>query len=340
MRGPAAGSPAARRVRRHRPARRERAREAQALGGADRLCRAVGGGRLQPGAPADRAVCRDGADRTASRATRKRRQALSTCSAGCRLPDPERIGFRYPHQVSGGQLQRAMTAMAMSCRPDLIIFDEPTTALDVTTQIEVLAAIKDIVRHFHTAAIYISHDLAVVAQMADRIMVLRYGTLVEEAPTREDAEPSRAALYEVALGGALAHEARGAERRRAAARRRHRCPLRRVPGAARRGRRGAPRADGRGGRRIGLRQVDARPRDLRAAAAEQRQDPLLRPAVAADARGAAQGAPAPAPDDLPVAGHRAEPAPPGARHSGPAARELPSGFAVPRATGGSTSSCT
>ncbi|MGE0117863.1 MAG: ABC transporter ATP-binding protein [Dongiaceae bacterium] len=101
-----------------------------------------------------------------------------------RLPDPEHIGERYPHQVSGGQLQRAMTAMAMSCRPDLIVFDEPTTALDVTTQIEVLAAIKDVVRQFHTAAIYITHDLAVVAQMADRIMVLRYGELVEEAPTR------------------------------------------------------------------------------------------------------------------------------------------------------------
>jgi peptide/nickel transport system ATP-binding protein len=102
-----------------------------------------------------------------------------------RLPDPERIGNRYPHQVSGGQLQRAMTAMSMSCRPDLIVFDEPTTALDVTTQIEVLAAIKDVVRQFHTAAIYITHDLAVVAQMADRIMVLRYGRLVEEAPTRQ-----------------------------------------------------------------------------------------------------------------------------------------------------------
>ncbi len=101
------------------------------------------------------------------------------------LPDPDGIGYRYPHQVSGGQLQRAMTAMALSCRPDLIIFDEPTTALDVTTQIEVLATIRDIVREFNTAAIYISHDLAVVAQMADRIMVLRYGELVEEASTRK-----------------------------------------------------------------------------------------------------------------------------------------------------------
>ena len=100
-----------------------------------------------------------------------------------RLPNPEEIGFRYPHQVSGGQLQRAMTAMAMSCRPDLIIFDEPTTALDVTTQIEVLAAIRDIVTQFNTAAIYITHDLAVVAQMADRIKVLLRGDEVEEART-------------------------------------------------------------------------------------------------------------------------------------------------------------
>ena len=100
------------------------------------------------------------------------------------LPNPDTIGERYPHQVSGGQLQRAMTAMAMSCRPDLIIFDEPTTALDVTTQVEVLAAMRRIVEEFNTAAIYITHDLAVVAQMAHRIMVLRYGNLVEEAETR------------------------------------------------------------------------------------------------------------------------------------------------------------
>lgn len=100
------------------------------------------------------------------------------------LPNPEEIGFRYPHQVSGGQLQRAMTAMAMSCRPDLIIFDEPTTALDVTTQIEVLAAIRDIVDQFNTAAIYITHDLAVVAQMADTIKVLLKGDEVEEADTK------------------------------------------------------------------------------------------------------------------------------------------------------------
>ncbi len=100
------------------------------------------------------------------------------------LPDPQNIGYRYPHQVSGGQLQRAMTAMALACRPDLLVFDEPTTALDVTTQIEVLATIRDIVEQFNAAAIYITHDLAVVAQMADRIMVLRYGDLIEEADTK------------------------------------------------------------------------------------------------------------------------------------------------------------
>ena len=100
------------------------------------------------------------------------------------LPDPDSIGERFPHQVSGGQLQRAMTAMAMGCEPEIVVFDEPTTALDVTTQIEVLAAIKEAVRARGVSAIYITHDLAVVAQLADRIMVLRYGNLVEEGDAR------------------------------------------------------------------------------------------------------------------------------------------------------------
>ena len=101
------------------------------------------------------------------------------------LPNPDSIGERYPHQVSGGQLQRVMTAMAMSPRPDLIIFDEPTTALDVTTQVEVLASMRRIVEQYNTAAIYITHDLAVVAQMADHIKVLRYGETIEDADTRK-----------------------------------------------------------------------------------------------------------------------------------------------------------
>jgi peptide/nickel transport system ATP-binding protein len=99
------------------------------------------------------------------------------------LPDPENFGQRFPHQVSGGQLQRAMTAMALCAEPDLIVFDEPTTALDVTTQIDVLAAIKDAIRDTGVAALYISHDLAVVAQVADEIMVLRGGRMVELGST-------------------------------------------------------------------------------------------------------------------------------------------------------------
>ncbi len=101
------------------------------------------------------------------------------------LPTPEKIGYRYPHELSGGQLQRAMVAMSMSCGPDIIVFDEPTTALDVTTQIEVLAAVKEITEKMNKAALYITHDLAVVAQVATRIMVLRNGRLVEEGETRK-----------------------------------------------------------------------------------------------------------------------------------------------------------
>ena len=101
------------------------------------------------------------------------------------LPNPESFGRRYPHQVSGGQLQRAMTAMALCPKPDLVIFDEPTTALDVTTQIEVLAAIKKAIRDTGVAALYITHDLAVVAQVSDDIMVLRYGKIVEYGPVAQ-----------------------------------------------------------------------------------------------------------------------------------------------------------
>jgi peptide/nickel transport system ATP-binding protein len=99
------------------------------------------------------------------------------------LPNPDTIGSRYPHQVSGGQLQRCMTAMALCPKPDLVIFDEPTTALDVTTQIDVLAAIKEAIRDTQVAALYITHDLAVVAQVADEIMVLRHGRMVELGET-------------------------------------------------------------------------------------------------------------------------------------------------------------
>jgi peptide/nickel transport system ATP-binding protein len=101
------------------------------------------------------------------------------------LPDPDNIGKRYPHQVSGGQLQRLMAAMALITDPDLVILDEPTTALDVTTQIEVLRAFKQVVQERGSTAVYVSHDLAVVAQMADRIVVLRDGQIRENGPTEQ-----------------------------------------------------------------------------------------------------------------------------------------------------------
>ncbi len=99
------------------------------------------------------------------------------------LPDPDNIGERYPHQVSGGQLQRCMTALALCPEPDLVVFDEPTTALDVTTQIDVLMAIKEAIADTGVAALYITHDLAVVAQVSDDIMVLRMGNTVEYGNT-------------------------------------------------------------------------------------------------------------------------------------------------------------
>lgn len=95
------------------------------------------------------------------------------------LPDAEHIGKRYPHQVSGGQLQRVMAAMAMICDPKLLILDEPTTALDVTTQIEVLRSFKKLIKGSRTSAIYVSHDLAVVSQIADQVLVLKSGVIVE-----------------------------------------------------------------------------------------------------------------------------------------------------------------
>jgi peptide/nickel transport system ATP-binding protein len=99
------------------------------------------------------------------------------------LPEPDRIGNRFPHQVSGGQLQRLMAAMAMCCGPEMLIFDEPTTALDVTTQIDVLRSFKEVIRKQGAAAIYVTHDLAVVAQIADRIIVLLNGEIQEQGKT-------------------------------------------------------------------------------------------------------------------------------------------------------------
>jgi len=101
------------------------------------------------------------------------------------LPDPDRLGGRYPHQVSGGQLQRLMAAMALCGKPDLLVLDEPTTALDVTTQIEVLKTFKKVIQEEGAAAIYVTHDLAVVAQIADHITVLYNGAVQEQGDVHQ-----------------------------------------------------------------------------------------------------------------------------------------------------------
>ena len=101
------------------------------------------------------------------------------------LPDPEILGKRYPHQVSGGQLQRLMAAMALCGKPDLLVLDEPTTALDVTTQIEVLKAFKSVIKQEGSSAIYVTHDLSVVAQIADDIVVLYAGEIQEHGSAEQ-----------------------------------------------------------------------------------------------------------------------------------------------------------
>jgi ABC-type dipeptide/oligopeptide/nickel transport system ATPase component len=238
------------------------------------------------------------------------------------LPDPETIGSRYPHQVSGGQLQRVMTAMAMSPRPDLIIFDEPTTALDVTTQVEVLSAMRNIVEEFNTAAIYITHDLAVVAQMADFIKVLRYGEEVEQAPTRkmltQPEQPYTKSLWSVR---ALEKpEVKGEDI--VLFDQPRRCCLRPGQGIARRQHFDPSRANRCGGRRIRLRQIDNCTGDYRTAAAIGGRSVFNGEPLARGTQGPQQGATAEDPDDLPDGGHGHEPAPDRRGHHRATARIL------------------
>ena len=202
------------------------------------------------------------------------------------LPDPDNFGERFPHQVSGGQLQRAMTAMALCSEPDLIVFDEPTTALDVTTQIDVLAAIKRAIDETGTAALYITHDLAVVAQVADDIMVLRHGKTVEWGGTRQIIEAPREE-YTNAWSPCTTSSTseKKPDRPPILSRRERRRRLRQAEDPEERLGRHPPGPDARGRGRIRLGKIDAGARRHRAAAARAGRGHLRRQGAAAPARG-------------------------------------------------------
>ncbi|AOU92771.1 dipeptide transport ATP-binding protein DppD [Achromobacter ruhlandii] len=113
------------------------------------------------------------------------RKAARALLEKVRLPDAEQLLDRYPHQLSGGMRQRVMIAMALSCQPRLLIADEPTTALDVTIQAQILNTIRELQRDLGTAVIFITHDMGVVAEMADDVVVMLRGRKVEQGPVEE-----------------------------------------------------------------------------------------------------------------------------------------------------------
>jgi peptide/nickel transport system ATP-binding protein len=122
----------------------------------------------------------------------QRQQAIWTMLERVRLPDPSRMMRSFPHQLSGGQRQRMVIAMAMLLKPSLLICDEPTTALDVTTQKEILALIEELQQEQGSAVLFITHDMGVVAEIADQVMVMHRGQMVEQGPKRQVLKAPRA----------------------------------------------------------------------------------------------------------------------------------------------------
>jgi peptide/nickel transport system ATP-binding protein len=138
-----------------------------------------------------------------------------------RLPDPERILSSYPHELSGGQRQRVMIAMALVLEPGLVIADEPTTALDVTTQAQILRLLKELQERHGTAIMFITHDFGVVAEIADRVAVMRHGVLVEQGPARDILTRPQDPYTQTLIGAVpslVPRQAAGRERAHAAAR--------------------------------------------------------------------------------------------------------------------------
>jgi peptide/nickel transport system ATP-binding protein len=121
----------------------------------------------------------------ALRTERERRTHLVSLLRRVQIPEPEAVLERYPHQFSGGQRQRLMIAGALACSPSLVIADEPTTALDVTTQLQILELLKSLTMEFGIAMLFVTHDFGVVAQLCDAITVMYAGQTVEAGPTRE-----------------------------------------------------------------------------------------------------------------------------------------------------------
>jgi len=157
--------------------------------------------------PLRRRVRRDGVDLHG----RELDRAVLDLLGQVAIPEPERIARSYPHEISGGQRQRVAIAMALACKPQLLIADEPTTALDVTTQAEILKLLDALVRERNMALLFISHDLPVVAGIVDRVVVLQHGVAVETGPVRDIFTSPRHAYTRNLVAAARAFDA-GLER--------------------------------------------------------------------------------------------------------------------------------